>query len=226
MEAAWLRSRLESGASIEAIARDVGRSPSTVAYWVNKHGLASQHAPRHAARGGIERAVLEGLIAEGLSIRAMGARLGLSYTSVRHWLRRHGLTTPRARRLAETAPAREIGAETTRATCPVHGETLFVRRGADGFRCRLCRSGAVDQRRKEVKRVLVAEAGGACALCGYDRSMAGLHFHHIDPSQKAFGLSRRGVTVSLAAARAEAAKCILLCSNCHAEVEAGLAMPP
>jgi hypothetical protein len=84
----------------------------------------------------------------------------------------------------------------------------------------------VDRRRKEVKRILVAEAGGACALCGYDRAMAGLHFHHLDPGEKAFALSRRGVTLSLEAARTEAAKCVLLCSNCHAEVEWGLARPP
>lgn len=108
----------------------------------------------------------------------------------------------------------------------MHGVTLFVRRGSDGFRCRLCRSGAVDRRRKEVKRILVAEAGGSCSLCGYDRSMAGLHFHHLRPSDKAFALSARGKALSLAAARAEAAKCVLLCSNCHAEVEAGLTSPP
>jgi lambda repressor-like predicted transcriptional regulator len=226
MEEAWLRSRLESGASLEAIAREAGRSPSTVAYWANKHGLASQHAPRHAARGPVAREVLEALLAKGLSIRGMAAQLDVSYTTVRHWLGRHGLATPRALRLAETAPARATGAETVEATCPTHGVTLFVRRGTDGFRCRLCRSGAVDRRRKEVKRVLVDEAGGACALCGYDRSMAGLHFHHLEPRDKAFALSRRGGTISLEAARAEAAKCVLLCSNCHAEVESGLALPP
>jgi transposase len=226
MEEAWLRSRLESGCSLEAIASEAGRSPSTVAYWANKYGLASQHAPRHAARGPIEREALEALLAEGLSIRAMGARLGVSYTTIRHWLKRYELATPRARRLAETAAARAAGADTVEATCPVHGVTLFVRRGTDGFRCRLCRSGAVDRRRKEVKRVLVAEAGGGCALCGYDRAMAGLHFHHLEPGEKAFALSRRGVTIALEAARAEAAKCVLLCSNCHAEVGAGLALPP
>jgi predicted HNH restriction endonuclease len=32
----------------------------------------------------------------------------------------------------------------------------------------------------------------------------------------------QGVTRSLAAARAEMAKCVLLCANCHAEVEAGI----
>ena len=226
MEADWLSSRLESGRSIESIAREAGKHPSTVGYWVNKHGLASSHAPRHAARGEISREVLAGMIAEGLTVRDMAGRLGRSYTSVRHWLARHGLATPRARRLAETASARAAGAEAVEATCPVHGLTVFVRRGPDGFRCRLCRSGAVDRRRKEVKRILVAEAGGSCALCGYDRSMAGLHFHHLDPGEKAFGLSGRGMTLSLAAARAEAAKCVLLCSNCHAEVEAGLASPP
>ena len=226
MEEAWLRSRLDSGASLEAIARELGRSPSTVAYWANKYGLASDHAPRHAARGPIDRETLQALLAEGLSIRAMATRLGVSYTTVRHWLGRHALVTPRARRLAETAGARAAGAETVEATCPEHGLTLFVRRGADGFRCRLCRSSAVDRRRKEVKRTLVEEAGGACALCGYDRAMAGLHFHHLDPGEKTFALSRRGMTLSLDAARAEAAKCVLLCSNCHAEVESGLALPP
>jgi transcriptional regulator with XRE-family HTH domain len=226
MEADWLRSRLESGRSIESIAREAGKHPSTVGYWVNKHGLASLHAARHAARGEVTREDLELLLAEGLTVRAMAERLGRSYTSVRHWLAKHGLATPRAARLAETAQARATGAETVEATCPEHGVTLFVRRGADGFRCRLCRSGAVDRRRKEVKRILVAEAGGSCALCGYDRAMAGLHFHHLEPSEKAFALSARGMALSLAAARAEAAKCVLLCSNCHAEVEAGLASLP
>ena len=222
----WLRSRLDSGRSIESIAREAGRHPSTVAYWVNKHDLSSTHAPRHAPRGPIDREVLETLLAEGLTVRTMAARLDRSYTTVRHWLKQHGLATPRGVRLAETAPARAAGADTVQATCPVHGPTLFVRRGEDGFRCRLCRSGAVDRRRKEVKRVLVAEAGGCCALCGYDRAMAGLHFHHLEPTEKAFALSGRGMTISLAAAREEAAKCVLLCSNCHAEVEAGIASPP
>ncbi len=227
MDLATLAARLAEGRSIEAIARESGRAPSTVAYWVNKHGLASTHAPRHAPRGGIERERLQALVEKGLSIRQIAARLDVYYTTVRYWLGRHGIATPRARRLAETAPARLAGAETTEAECPTHGITTFIRRGADGFRCRLCRTSAVQRRRREVKRILVAEAGGACVLCGYDRTLGGLHFHHRDPAEKAFALSRQGVTRSLESARAEAAKCVLLCSNCHAEVEAGdLELPP
>jgi transposase-like protein len=40
MDKAWLQSELAAGCSIESIARTVGRDASTVAYWVNKHGLA------------------------------------------------------------------------------------------------------------------------------------------------------------------------------------------
>jgi hypothetical protein len=69
---------------------------------------------------------------------------------------------------------------------------------------------------------LVEEAGGACVLCGYADCPAALQFHHVDPSQKSFSLSRQGVTRSLARAGEEAAKCVLLCANCHAKVEAGL----
>src|ERR1700754_4886167 len=101
MDAAALTAQLAEGRSIESIAREAGRAASTVAYWVNKYGLTSAHAERHAPRGGIERTRLQALVAEGLSIRAMAQRLDVSYTTVRHWLRHYELTTPRARRLAE-----------------------------------------------------------------------------------------------------------------------------
>ena len=58
--------------------------------------------------------------------------------------------------------------------------------------------------------------------CGYDTCIAALHFHHLDPTSKSFHVSQPGVTRLLARARAEAGKCVLLCSNCHAEVEAGV----
>jgi transposase-like protein len=226
MEADWLASRLAEGRSIESIAREAGRTPSTVGYWVNKHGLTSTHAPKHAARGGIARAELEALVALGMPIRAIAAKLGVSYTTVRHWLKRYELATSRAQRLAVTAAARAEGADTTQGVCPQHGDVMYVRRGADGFRCQRCRSEAVDRRRRKLKQFLVAEAGGACIVCGYSRSLAALQFHHLDPATKSFAIAGRGVTRSLAAALEEAEKCVLLCATCHAEVEAGVATLP
>jgi hypothetical protein len=66
------------------------------------------------------------------------------------------------------------------------------------------------------------EAGGCCAVCGYDRHLRALAFHHVDPADKRLQISWNGVTQSLATLRTEAQKCVLLCSNCHAEVEDGL----
>ena len=93
----------------------------------------------------------------------------------------------------------------------------------DHFRCLTCRRERVIARRRKVKQILVEEAGGRCVLCGYDRYAGALHFHHVDPATKEFALALNGVARSLEKARAEAAKCVLICANCHAEVEEGVA---
>jgi hypothetical protein len=70
---------------------------------------------------------------------------------------------------------------------------------------------------------LVVDAGGACRLCGYDRCPGALQFHHLDPGEKACAIADSGVARSLERAREEARKCVLVCANCHAELEAGIA---
>jgi 5-methylcytosine-specific restriction endonuclease McrA len=106
--------------------------------------------------------------------------------------------------------------------CKTHGITTFILEGRGYYRCKTCRKERVAQWRRRAKLRLVEEAGGRCVLCGYDRYSGALHFHHIDPSQKRFGLGARGRARAIATLREEAAKCVLLCSNCHAEVEWGM----
>lgn len=213
-----LQRYLDAGMSLEAIGRKVGRHPTTVAYWVRKHGLRAVGRDRYSARGPLEREVLEPLVADGLTLREIAARVDRSVASVRHWLRRHGLQTREARWRADPSskPA------TLLRDCPRHGRVEFVKSSAGHYGCPRCRSEAVTARRRRIKEILVAEFGGCCVLCGYDRSTAALHFHHLDPATKEFGLARGGLSRSLASARQEAEKCVLLCSNCHAEVEAAI----
>jgi transposase len=220
MDRDWLEAELAAGRSIESIAREVSKHPSTVGHWVTKYGLASLHATRHAAKGPPDPELVKSLVAEGLTIQQMAERLGTGATTVRHWLRSYGLKTARARGAVRPLDApRAVIRE-----CRRHGYTTWVRSGGgDRYRCRQCRIDAVTARRRRVKRQLIAEAGGRCVLCGYDRFPGALHFHHLDPAQKSFALSVQGVARSLEKARAEAAKCVLMCANCHAEVEGGLA---
>jgi DNA-directed RNA polymerase subunit RPC12/RpoP len=107
-------------------------------------------------------------------------------------------------------------------TCPRHGPTEFRLERRGSYRCLRCRSEAVSKRRRRLKEILVEEAGGRCAICGYNRYIGALEFHHRDAQSKAFAIGSRGLTRSLEVVRAEAAKCVLLCANCHSEVEGGI----
>jgi transposase len=213
---------LALGLSLEEIGKRFGRHPSTVGYWVGKHGLRAAHAEKHAPRGGLSREALVGLIEAGLSHAGMADRLGVSPSTVSYWLSRHGLRSFQADRREQGRRAKAAGRATVSMHCWRHGETEFWMEGRGSYRCLACRRERVADRRRKVKEILVSEAGGSCRLCGYSRSLAALHFHHLDLQGKRFGLGREGVTRSLADMRAEASKCMLLCANCHAEVEAGI----
>jgi transposase len=219
---------LAQGFSIERIAKRFGKDPSTVGYWVKKHGLSSPYADKHAAKGGIERERLEELVERGMTIAEIATEVGLSKGAVRHWLRRHGLRTKnrRGRRAKAAAQAKEAGVLTVRMTCAHHGETEFALESRGYYRCKRCRAEAVTRRRRRVKEILVAEAGGACVLCGYDRCPGALEFHHLDPLAKRMPVSADGNGIALETLRAEARKCVLVCSNCHVEIERGISAPP
>ena len=164
----------------------------------------------------VKREWLKALVDEGRSTRQIADAAGRSQTTVRYWLRRHGLKTVRAR------PDEELRGKYVTSRCRRHGEARFVMEGRGYYRCTRCRGERVAARRRKVKALLVEEAGGRCRLCGYDRYAGALHFHHVDPAEKAFGVAKAGVTLGIERLRAEARKCVLLCSNCHAEVEGGV----
>ena len=69
------------------------------------------------------------------------------------------------------------------------------------------------KRRQRAKAELVAAFGGRCVDCGYSGSVFALEFHHRDASTKSFSIG----TASISRERlwSEAAKCDLLCANCH-----------
>lgn len=229
MERAKLKAMLDEGLSVAAIGRRVGLHESSVAYWMGVYGMSANGAGVHAARGPLDREVLEPLIGEGKTIAEIAAAVDRSKTTVRHWLRRYGLrtTNQRGRRMApEVLQARSEGLREIIRQCPAHGATAHVLDARGYYRCRRCRAEAVSRRRRKMKAILVAEAGGACTRCGYAATMGALEFHHLDPAEKRFELNAKGVALSLDSLRVEARKCVLLCSNCHAEVEDRLRREP
>lgn len=73
---------------------------------------------------------------------------------------------------------------------------------------------------KRIKEELVKYKGGKCEVCGYSKCIQALEFHHLDPTYKDFSIS--GGTKSFERLKPEVDKCILVCSNCHKEIHAGL----
>lgn len=103
--------------------------------------------------------------------------------------------------------------------CKHHGITDFILENRGYYRCKKCRSKCVSKRRRIVKEKIVKLHGGKCIICGYNKYIGALQFHHLDPTIKSFPLSVRGLTRAFYLIEKEANKCVLLCANCHAEVE-------
>jgi DNA-binding transcriptional ArsR family regulator len=160
-----------------------------------KHGIEAPNREKYAAKGGIERERLKALVEAGMSIAEIAEAVGLSKTAVRHWLGRLDLRTNPKRASDARREARDAGLLRHTFRCPRHGDVEFVLEGRGYYRCKRCRSEQVSARRRLVKALLVKEAGGCCAICGYNRHVGALEFHHVDPSQKRMSVSKDGVTL-------------------------------
>lgn len=80
------------------------------------------------------------------------------------------------------------------------------------------RSATISALRRAMKKEAVKRKGGKCEICGYDKCIDALTFHHIDATEKDFGLAQSGNLHSWEEYLKEVNKCILVCANCHAEI--------
>ena len=107
--------------------------------------------------------------------------------------------------------------------CKYHGLTNYVYvKSEDKYRCVKCRSAAVQKRRDKTKQILVEYKGGKCEICGYNKCISALEFHHKNPLEKDFGVGAKGYTRSIEKNKKKVDKCILVCANCHREIHSGL----
>ena len=101
--------------------------------------------------------------------------------------------------------------------CPVHGKTEFSIDSKGRKRCKKCNYESVSKKRKNYKKELVEYKGGECEICGYNKCIEALDFHHKDPTQKDFNISKSKIC-NIETLKKEVDKCILVCANCHREI--------
>jgi hypothetical protein len=150
----------------------------------------------------LDKTALLRLVKENASTREIALRLCCDPTTVLRWIHRFDLPMPFRHpggRPKRVSPEQEV-ANTVRY---------------------------VSAHRKRLKIRSIQYKGGKCQLCGYCACNSALEFHHLDKKTKNFGLSKRGWTRSWESIKRELDKCILVCANCHREVEAGVrTIPP
>ena len=75
------------------------------------------------------------------------------------------------------------------------------------------------EERHRRKAILVKMLGGKCSVCGYNKSIKALSFHHKNQSEKLYDISHNGNLLRhWDRVLVEVKKCDLLCLNCHAEI--------
>ena len=58
-----------------------------------------------------------------------------------------------------------------------------------------------------------------CSICGYNKCNRALEWHHVEPKLKKFNINLSNLTRNPDSLITEIHKCILLCPNCHRELE-------
>lgn len=81
--------------------------------------------------------------------------------------------------------------------------------------------------RQQLKTKYIEAMGGCCTRCGYSEFIAAIDFHHTEDKENTVSaLMGHAIPAlnpeKLAALEQELAKCILLCTNCHRGLHAGM----
>lgn len=99
-------------------------------------------------------------------------------------------------------------------TCSIEGKEHFYKDAK--YQCKSCwnkRSYAATKSR--ITEYMESRGGAKCQICGYDKCVAALDFHHRDPTEKDPLWNK---SWSIKRLKTELDKCDILCSNCHREL--------
>lgn len=162
---------------------------------------------------------LQSIINSGLSMQKIANHFNIKITTVQYYMNKYNLKTLRA---IELQNIQNIENHTYCKSCnkikPNEEFYFNTKRNKISGYCRICENSRNKNSLRYTKQLCVDYKGGSCANCGYNKCLGALEFHHLDPSQKEFGISNyRSYTTLNDNIKKELDKCILLCANCHRE---------
>jgi len=167
----------------------------------------------------MDKELLEKLINENLSTRQIGTKIGKSQSSIKHWLKKYGLKT-NFNLYHKTEYGSHKWCTKCQKDCPID-HFYNSKSKPNGYAyCKSCLNNLTVEKQRKLKRRCIEYKGGECVVCGYNKYEGAMDFHHVNPEEKDFTISRHK-NKSFEKIKKELDKCILLCNRCHQEVEGG-----
>jgi phage FluMu protein Com len=171
---------------------------------------------------------LETLISEGLSVSQIAKKLNHPYTTIPHWIKKWNLSPSKfgytfrdGKEFKKCPRCKEIK-EVNNKNFPIRKRYAKLRKRC-GFErrsiseCRECNRKRTFERNNQFKQKCVEYKGGKCTVCGYEKCLSALDFHHRNPNEKDFEIGdMRHKPWELI--KTELDKCNCVCRNCHAEI--------
>ena len=146
-------------------------------------------------------------------MRDISKKTGKSLTSIRYWFKKYGLLPKKNPNINSIITKKKI--------CPKCNtekdiRNFYKRKGIlfGSVYCRECTNSSTVERMNLFKSKCVDYKGGCCQNCGYNR----------DPTSKDFTIAHMRSYSFDDIVKFELDKCVLLCSNCHREVENGITL--
>lgn len=146
----------------------------------------------------MDKKELRDFVKQGLSLQRIADKVGKSKTTVRYWLKKHGL---------KPAYSQHGGGWHKKPVRPCNLCDTLTGRG------HLCAACWAKVRRYRLKLAVVKYLGGVCVECGWTGHVAGFVCHH-SKGPKEFQISRK-TSWSWESIKKELDKCVLMCGSCH-----------
>ena len=165
----------------------------------------------------IDKEILENLLNQGLSSNKIAKMLKKTGPGIRYIMSKHNLSSVFEPKNKILTPI--VNGSKKCGNCKENKEIKcfsFRPNGKLQSYCNNCLNSKGYNRIKENLVKLKKEFGGKCVKCGYNKSYSALDFHHLNPKEKLFSLSKPKCS-NITKMRTEAMKCVLLCANCHRE---------
>ena len=167
----------------------------------------------------ITEKLLRDLLSRGLSANEIGRQLGYTGTGIRYHMKKYDLTSShQSIQNKKKVPIVDGKKECMKCHTILPIKEFNVKpSGALTSYCKKCTNKDKYSLLKRRKIEIIQKFGNKCSICGYNKNISALEFHHIDPNEKEFHLGN-AKTTNLDKLLLEMDKCVLVCANCHREL--------